>query len=255
MKKVYSEADKTDMSMENVKKTTTKTTTAKSTGTQKAKISVISSKNSSKSKKSSTSKNANKSNLRSRLKSDSVDMVDLEKLNEENLKSRGFRGRRNQFIIIILSILLAISIAVIAVFISVSRIENNCFLRVSGDASATYIVDGKEMSEFRAPAAIQGYRVLKLDVDLKIESGDSYIVEFVVEVYQGSLMLGGVQLTGVNTNVFALAPDGVTYRSMKPVSGNQVLQLFTGIAIESQYEKTLNESNFKLEVNSNLKRA
>ena len=40
MKKVYSEADKTDMSMENVKKTTTKTTTAKSTGTQKAKISV-----------------------------------------------------------------------------------------------------------------------------------------------------------------------------------------------------------------------
>lgn len=251
MKKVYSEADKTDMSMENVKKTTTKTTTAKSTGTQKAKISVISSKNSSKSKKSSTSK----SNLRSRLKSDSVDMVDLEKLNEENLKSRGFRGRRNQFIIIILSILLAISIAVIAIFISVSKIENNCFLRVSGDASATYIVDGKEMSEFRAPAAIQGYRVLKLDVDLKIESGDSYIVEFVVEVYQGSLMLGGVQLTGVNTNVFAVAPDGVTYRSMKPVSGNQVLQLFTGIAIESQYETTLNESNFKLEVNSNLKRA
>ena len=254
MKKVYSEADKTDMSMENDKKTTTrstKTSASKSTGTQKAKISVITSKNTGKSKKSSTSK----SNLRSRLKSDSVDMVDLEKLNEENLKSRGFRGRRNQFIIIILSILLAISIAVIAVFISVSRIENNCFLRVSGDASASYLVDGKELSEFRAPATIQGYRVLRLDVDLQIESDGEYFIEFVVEVYQGSLMLSGVQLTGVNTNIFALAPDGMTYKSMTSISGNQVLNMFTGVAINSQYEKTLNDSNFKLEVYTNLKRA
>ena len=248
MKKVYSEADKTDMSMENVKKTTTKTTTAKSGETQKAKISVISSNKSNKSKKSS----ASKSNLRSRLKSDSVD---LEKLNEQNLKARGFRGRRNQFIIVILSILLAISIAVIAVYISVSKIENNCFLRAGGDAAATYFVAGKEMDEFRAPAAIQGYRVLKLDIDLKIESAGSYIVEFTVEVYQGSLMLGGVQLTGVNTNIFALAPDGVTYRAMSPVSGGQVIRLFNGIAINSQYEKSLNDSNFKLEVYSNITRA
>jgi len=182
-------------------------------------------------------------------------MVDLEKLNEENIKSRGFRGRRNQFIIIILSILLAISIAVIAVIISVNKIENNCFLNVSGDASATYIVDGKEINAFRAPASIKGFRVLRLDVDLKIESEGSYNVEFEVEVYQGALLMGGIQLTGLNTNVFALAPDGVTYRSMMPISGNQVIQLFTGIAIDSEYENTLNDSNFKLEVNSRITRA
>ncbi|MBO5954472.1 MAG: hypothetical protein J6Q13_00705, partial [Clostridia bacterium] len=79
--------------------------------------------------------------------------------------------------------------------------------------------------------------------------------EFTVEVYQGSLMLGGVQLTGVNTNIFALAPDGVTYRAMSPVSGGQVIRLFNGIAINSQYEKSLNDSNFKLEVYTNLQRA
>jgi len=254
MKKVYSDADKTDMPLDSQKKTAAKSTS--STTTKKAKISVISSKNSTgKSKKSSTSKTGSKSNLRSRLKSDSVDMVDLEKLNEENIKSRGFRGRRNQFIIIILSILLAISIAVIAVIISVNKIENNCFLNVSGDASATYIVDGKEINAFRAPASIKGFRVLRLDVDLKIESEGSYNVEFEVEVYQGALLMGGIQLTGLNTNVFALAPDGVTYRSMMPISGNQVIQLFTGIAIDSEYENTLNDSNFKLEVNSRITRA
>jgi len=67
--------------------------------------------------------------------------------------------------------------------------------------------------------------------------------------------MGGIQLTGLNTNVFALAPDGVTYRSMMPISGNQVIQLFTGIAIDSEYENTLNDSNFKLEVNSRITRA
>ena len=253
MKKVYSDADKTDMPLDSQKKVSAKTNS--STETKKAKISVISSKNSSNSKAKNSASKSSKSNLRSRLKSDSVDMMDLEKLNEENIKSRGFRGRRNQFIIIILSVLLAISIAVIVVFMTMSKVENNCFLNVHGDASAAYIVDGKELNEFRAPATIQGFRVLKLDVDLKIESGGSYNIEFEVEVYQGSLLLDGIQLTGVNTSVFALAPDGVTYRSMVPVSGNQVIQLFTGIAINSEYEKTLNDSNFKMEVNSTLTRA
>jgi len=215
----------------------------------KSKTSKKSSSAPNKAKEENTKENVKEnSSLRSRLKSDSLDMMDLEKLNEENLKTRSFRGRRNRFVIILLSVLLAVAIAAVAIIFARSKIDYNCHLKINGNVSANYIVDGREMNEFRVPATIQGNRVLMLDTKINIESSGEYMVQFVVEVYQGSLLLAGVQLTGVDHYNFELSQDGKTFKSRAPISGNQTIALFNGIAIDNDYEATLNDGNFRLEV-------
>lgn len=290
MKKIISEADKTDMPLESNKRVLTRTTTA--TNTNKSKISVISSKKTSTtapktgakttrrtSAKTSTSKTKtatsskpktivkigsksqsdqkvkSQADLRAKLRNNSVDNIELEKLNEAKIKSRGYRGKRNGFIIIILSVLLAIAITAIVLMVAFRKKETNCTLKVRGDASAVYLVNGEELSEFKSPYQIQANRVLRLDVDLKIESSGEYYVEFAVEIYQGSLLLSGIQLLGADTLMFEMASDGMTYRSRGVVDGNQTIQLFTGIAIDSTNAEGLNDMNFRMEVITTFRRA
>lgn len=253
MKKIYSDADKTDLPLDSQKSGAI----SADGKAKKAKINVISTKkiNTKKQKEeNSAPKEDRKTKLRTKLKSDSYDLMDLEKLNEENIKSRGYRGRRNRVIIIVLSVLLALVIASIAIYLSMIKINYNCTLKIKGDVSAVYLVDGEELSEFKVPATIRGDRVLRLDTDVQINSGGAYMVSFIVEVYQGSLKLGGIQLTGVNTYLFELASDGVSYVSRDYIVGNQTISLFTGVAIDAEYENTLNSNNFKMVVTTNFVR-
>lgn len=241
--KDYNRNIKSDMPMDqsfapNVRSKTTQTKA-------KPKINAIGKKST---KKPST--NNDKEKLKSKLKIDSIEVADLEKLNEENIKNLRFRNKRNKVIIAILTAILIISIAVIVIYMVVSQLEMNCKMYIHGNAEAVYHVNGEELKEFRTPANLQGNRVLKLDIDVKINGLDTayYNVKFNVKTYQRNRQMDNTLIYKPNFELFEENQDG-SYSSVVPIRGNQIINICEGIVLDRDYENTLNVDNFKMEFN------
>lgn len=260
MKKVYNQATKSDMPLDSsvISSTPTAPKTTKSkinvigkkTGTSKSATSSKSAttKNSTASKSSSTSKTQTSSTKKSSvLKSNSIELQDLEKLNDDNLKKLTFRTKRNRVVIITLALLLVIAIASIIIYSTISKLENNCFLEVRGDASATYVIDGKELEKFRTPSNLQGNRILEFDTDIKIESSGSYYVHFQILCYQNEVLLNNTLVYNPNLELFELGLDGCYY-SREMISGNQTVDLCQGVVLDMQYEHSLTVDNFTMKI-------
>ena len=298
MKKIYHDADLTDMPLDSDK--TRSPIGAPKTETAKSKINVIKKTSSAKSGGSSTSKSTakksstatktkevkekdkelkepktekkpkkepkvaepkkveepkvkekveDKPSLRSKLKKDSLDNVDLEKLNEESIKSRSFRTRRNRMIIIVLSVLIAIAVATIAIYAGVAILEPNCFTYVHGDSAAVYIINGKELDSFRAPNTIKENRVYKFNAKLKIEESGKFDVKFIIFVYCGGYLVENTAVYESNIKAFYKGDDGYYY-SHTPISGYQTVELCKGVDIRNQPELNVNDSNFKMEIHT-----
>lgn len=178
---------------------------------------------------------------------ENVEDQDLESLNEQNILQHGFRSRRNKVIIYILAALLIVAVAVITVYAAVLRLKNTCFLYIEG-ADAAYIVDGQELSEFRAPQGITGNIFYQFDLDLKINSGGEYYVKFKIELYQGDEQLDNVIVYPETTGgIFREGSDGYHY-SRNKVSGNQTINMCQGVLIDIAYKDTLNINNFKMTI-------
>lgn len=187
-----------------------------------------------------------KTNLRKKLSSKAADFEDLEKLNEENIKSHKFRGRRNQVIIILLSILLVVTIAAIAIFLVVTRVEPNCFMYVDG-ASATYFIDGKQTNEFAAPANTTGNRILHVDISINIHSTETYNVSYSFKCYNKDVLLTNILIYEPNRNLFAFDSVTNSYISKEPITGGKTIQLCQGLILDREYENKLNGDDFKFE--------
>ena len=152
MKKIYNKLTTTDVPLDasfdvssrvsnKMKGATTSKPTIKAIGSKaKSSSSAKNSNKTSTSKSSSTtsskqlsSTNSKNGEIRKKLTKDSLDIQELEKLNEDSIKSYSFRSKRNQAIIILLSVLLALAITFIVIFAVANKTENNCFLKVEGD--------------------------------------------------------------------------------------------------------------------------
>ena len=182
---------------------------------------------------------------KTKITSKTADLSDLEKMNEENLKSFRFKSKRNKVVIVLLSIMLAISITVIAVYMVVSKLETNCNMYVHDGVNATFYVEGHEMDKFRTPADLQAGRTLMLDIKLKIKESGRFKISFTVQTYHKGVLMP-------NRGVFehgALFDDGLDgyYYSSGIIEGNQTIHLCNGIVIDEMYESSLNANNFRLD--------
>ena len=191
-----------------------------------------------------------KGSVRQKLTKNNINLQELERLNEENIKSYSFREKRNQVIIIALSVLLILTIATIVVYLNLTKVEANCFLYTYGDVDAVYVVDGNETSSFRAPANIRGDCIFNIKVDIKINSFDDYNIKFAVYCYQNDTLLTNVVVYEPNIeNVgFTYKSDGY-YHSKSVISGGQTVRLCQGIALNEQ-EIDVNDGNFKFEIHT-----
>ena len=152
--------------------------------------------------------------------------------------------------IAILTAILIISIAVIVIYMVVSQLEMNCKMYIHGNAEAVYHVNGEELKEFRTPANLQGNRVLKLDIDVKINGLDTayYNVKFNVKTYQRNRQMDNTLIYKPNFELFEENQDG-SYSSVVPIRGNQIINICEGVVLDRDYENTLNVDNFKMEFN------
>ncbi|MBR6779354.1 MAG: hypothetical protein IKM43_04370 [Clostridia bacterium] len=248
MKKIYSDADKSDLPLES--SSISKSLNKVENGTSKAKISVISSKNRTKKDENKKAKvDAKRESLRTKLSSDTIDAVDLEKLNEEKIQNHSFRAKRNMVIIVILSILLAITVAIIAIYASTITKRNNCFVYSYGDTYANYIIDGKEVEEFRTPPNIKGNSIFSFYTDIYIVGTETYDIKFSIDVYESGVLLNNTLVYEPNLKLFTRDSDGF-YHSKLPIQGGQTINLCQGVILDRQYENSLNANNIEIKFNT-----
>ena len=172
-------------------------------------------------------------------------MDDLEKLNEETLQNFRYKHKRNRVIIILLSVFLAISIAAIAVYMVIVKLQTNCNMYVYG-ANASYIINGRYTDEFRAPAGIEGNRILKLDIKLKIREGGNFKVRFTPKCYKKGVRLDNILIFDCNFDLFYEGGDGYWY-SYDTIKGRQTISLCAGVILDGEYDNNLTTDNFRLD--------
>lgn len=249
MKKDYNRATMTDLPMDDSLNPIEPSKRKSTSTTKKPKINTIGTKKTSSTSKKLTTSTTKKTSS----KNTKEELSDLEKLNEENLKSYRFKSRRNRVVIILLSLLLIISIASIATYLAITRLKTNCNMHIHGEVKAVHLVDGKEMQEFRGPSNLQGNRVLRLDIDLKLEEGGTFNIKFKVECYQKGDLMENTLIYEPNLSLFAEDGDGIYY-SKNPIGGNQVISLCDGIILDYFYEDTLHNDIFRMDFHTYIER-
>ena len=262
MKKEYNRATMSDMPMDtSLNSSSVQTTPAKkTTAATKPKINVVGNKKKetsggtkSTTAKSTTAKSINqktskenKNGLRTKLVgSAGSDLSNLEELNEQNLKAYRFASRRNKVVIAILSFLLIVSIASIAIYMGITKLKANCNMIIEGRVDAEYIIDGLEINEFRAPSNLQGNRTLVLKIEIRIKTPGKFKIHFVPKCYQKGILMENTLVYKFNNELFYEDDDGVCY-SIEPISGNQTILLCEGIILDREYA-SLNVDTFKMD--------
>ena len=266
MKKMYNQFTKSDMPLDNsLNLPTGGPTVATKTTTRKPRINAIGSKavdsvkqgktTQSKTTQSKTTQSkTGKTDLRKKLtKKDDVTTESLEKLNEQNLQTHSFRGRRNQVLIVILSIMIAICVAVIVVYSVVTKVEKNCFVYTYGDADCSVAVNGENLTEFAAPANITGNCIFSFTVDLSINSPGSYNIKLVIEPYYNGVLLENFVIYEPNLSILTYNNEGY-YNTKSPVEGNQTIRLCQGVAL-NELDKRVDASGYTMKINIYVERA
>lgn len=275
MKKDYNREVMSDMQIDGsfvppVRSSTTKTTTKpkiSAIGSQKRTISTGSktgakSGTTTKSNKTASSKSqssketkagvkgevdgAEDKKIRTKLLNAQSEIDDLEKLNEENIKSYRFKSKRNKVLIVILSVLLALSIAIIVTYAVITRLKTNCNMYIHGEVDAVFIINGEEIDEFRTPANLQGNSILELNIEVKILTNAAYKISFKPECYQKGVLMQNTLIYEHNTSLFYEGADGYYY-SKHPIQGGQTIRLCGGVILDRDYEETLNVDVFKMD--------
>lgn len=248
MKKQYNQATKSDMPLDS--SLNLSSGQPKSRATTKPKINAIGAKangkTGSKSKTSST-------NLRSKLKQNNIKNENLEKLNEDRIHSHSFRGKRNQVLIVLLSILLAIAVAFIVIYWRVTLVEKNCFVYIHGDVDAVAIIDGNELSEFASPNNISGTCIFSFNASVDVHSSGNYKIKYKITCYNNDVELYNVVIYEPNLSLFTYANNGY-YESKTLISGSQQIKLCEGVAF-NELNVDVDYDSFKLVLEIYFERA
>ena len=179
------------------------------------------------------------------------ELEDLEKINEEGLKSQTGKGKRKQYIIVILSILLVATISFLTTFLILTHVDKNCDLNVYGNVKAEYLIEGKEKSQLRLPSNIRSNTILHLDLDMEIKSGGQYNVKYKISCYFNGEALRDFDVYEPNREFFQYI-DGF-FVSIEPLSGE--FNLCKGVVINNEFGSVLNSSGFRMVVDTYIERA
>lgn len=172
---------------------------------------------------------------------------DAKRQNEEAIRNYHTKVKRNRVAIIILSVMLVLTVALLAIYIGAMSLETNCKMIIH-NANATYIIDGKETNRFRAPSNLQGNRILKMEIQLRIDDPGQYKIKFQPRCYIKNQLLDNTLVYIFNTELFRDGGDGYFYtKDDVYINGHEVVTLCEGIILDYQYESSLNVDNFRME--------
>ena len=249
MKRGYNRNEMSDIPLDASFDASTSVKTSTSKTTTKPKINAIGKKANSGIKNKTTKTETTSKKSKTDEKSKEA-LNDLERLNEENFRGFETKSKRNKVVIVLLVIAIISAIAVISVYLAITKLKTNCTMYVYG-ANASYVINGEELSEFRAPSNLRGNSIFEIDIDLKIESSGTYNIKFKPECYQNGNLIENTLIYEANLELFYEGVDGYYY-SKAPIDGNQKIDLCGGIILDYNYKDTLTIENFQMKFHTYL---
>ena len=113
-------------------------------------------------------------------------VLDIDTIEDANKQKFETKGRRNNVIILVLSLLLVVSLVYLAVAIAgfnKSKKDYNFHYIVEGDASAQWIVEGGNKTQFHISEDLSPDTFYWLDSQLKINSDDIVTLQIEIQVF------------------------------------------------------------------------
>lgn len=179
-----------------------------------------------------------------------LDMETIQDANKQKLSGKG--NRRNVAIIIVLSVLLALSLVYLAIAVSAyfkSRKEPNCIYSIISEVDASWIIDGQKKNEFILRDGIKSGTICEIDSKLQINSIERLKIEIILSVtLNGEPIRAG--LMGLNDN-FVNKYDTTVYEYNGVFEGGGTIDLFTGIDFNGTPDNVTSE-NIKIDIVANI---
>jgi len=176
-------------------------------------------------------------------------VLDLETIEDATKQKFETRGRRNNVIILILSLMLVTSIIYLAIAVigyKNSKKPANCIYKVEGDAKAEWIVQGGSKTEFRISQGLSADTIYLLNSTLNIKTEETVIITIEVQVLleDEPILIAGLQ--EANNNLIRVEHTNKFVYQGTITGGGKVL-MFRGIDF-SEAPGKLNSDNVEIKV-------
>jgi len=176
-----------------------------------------------------------------------LDMDTINDANQQKLSAKG--NRRNNVIIIVLSLLLVLSLVYLAIAFAQynqSKKEPNCRYNIVSDVDARWLIDGKTNTKFVIGNGLESGKILNLKSELQINTLDKVGIMLTVEVKIDGQDYVVAGLDGINDNLIRY--DGTnTWEYRGGLEGGGLVYLFGGIDFNDAPVK-LNSKNVSIKV-------
>ena len=156
-------------------------------------------------------------------------VLDIGAIEETNSQSIETKGKRNNVIIFILSLLLVVSVVYLIIAIlnyNQSKKDPNCKYFIESDVGAQWLIEGKSKTEFLLRQGLAPDMRYMVDSKIKINTTETVVVEIsiVVKLKGEHILIAG--LDNPNKNLIPVENSN-TYRG--EISGGGIVHMFDGL--------------------------
>lgn len=186
-------------------------------------------------------------------------VLDVETIQGTTKQKFETRGRRNNVIILVLSLLLVVSLVYLTITVigyRKNKVAPNCKYLVSGDAQAEWIIEGGSKTAFHLPKDLVSNSVYVVNSKLKIKSSENVRISIEIKVLLDGeeVLIAGLYFKNPdqdisdkytrteNTNIFV-------YQDV--VEGGTTINLFDGINFAEE-PHNVNSKNTTIQVTANV---
>lgn len=177
-------------------------------------------------------------------------VLDMDTIKDANKQKFETKGRRNNVIILVLSLLLVVALVYLAIAVvgyMNSKKDYNCRYKVEGTASASWVVEGGTKTNFTVADGLKRDMVFLIDSKLNIDTVESVALTIEINItHNGSPVIiydlheGNEKLTRPDKNSNKFVYQG-------SITGGGIIKMFGGLNF-SNAPYTLNSNNVDIEI-------
>lgn len=188
-------------------------------------------------------------------------VLDIEAIEDATRQKFDTKGRRNNVIILVLSLLLVVSLVYLAIAIigyNKSKRIPNCIYKLNSQVSAKWIVEGSGDTEIVVKDGLGADTIYLIDSALQINDTASVSLTLEIKVWLDGeeIAISGLHLP--NDNLIRVQSDSSTTKHLKyvyqgSITGGGTIEMFKGIDF-SDTPGNLNAYNVKIELIANIEK-
>ncbi len=177
-------------------------------------------------------------------------VLDLETIETSTNQKMQTKNKRNNVIILVLCLLLAVSLVYLAISIinyNNGKRKPNCKYSIRGSASAQWIVQDSDKTEVAVAPGLESNMIYKIKSEIKINTLEACSLIIEVNAYINNEPITFAGLEGMHDKLLPFKDQPTKYKYDGNITGGGTILLFTGIDFtDAPY--TLTSQNVNIEV-------